>query len=623
MRRYLTIAAFVALVLCTCLVSGARPLENAGPLDLRVENLKNPLGLDESVPRFSWVLRDPTYNAKQTAYEVVVARDPEQLVAGQKALWRSGRVASSQSLNVRYGGPALEAATRYYWQVKVWDAEGQPYAVSQVSWWETGLMKQASWKASWIGYETAEESAVRHAKAQWIASSDSPVHSSGEIPEERIAFRLGVEVNKSVRSATLYATAQDTVGAWVNGVQVLTEQPLPAWKQMPWKKFVRADVTTDLKQGSNSLAIEALRYVINPGGHVGADPTPMISTLYVEYEDGSSATFSTGPQWKVSVNPNTGWQQEGFDDSGWKKAIVPELHYNGFNAPPGNPWIPDSVKALRHTFEVVSPVRSARLYATALGTYELYLNGKPVSEDFFAPGWTDYREHVYYQTYDVTSLVAKGKNAISALLAPGWYSTSLEWFQQPNNYGVTPPALRAQLRIEHADGTVEWVLTGSDWQANSSEILSSELYDGEAQDARRAESGWQTADFAGKDWHNSLVVEPKPLTIEAQDFQPIRAERTLTAISMTEPQKGVYVYDLGQNLAGIERLEVNGTTGTTLRARFAEIVNDDGTIYTDNLRTAQATDYFTLKGGSRFWNQNLPFMAFAILRLRAFQQRCQ
>ena len=77
-----------------------------------------------------------------------------------------------------------------------------------------------------------------------------------------------------------------------------------------------------------------------------------------------------------------------------------------------------------------------------------------------APGWTDYRERVLYQTYDVTALVKSGKNAIGALLAPGWYSTPLEWLQQPNNYGDTPPALRAQLRIEHEDGSVEWVATG-------------------------------------------------------------------------------------------------------------------------------------------------------------------
>ena len=125
-------------------------------------------------------------------------------------------------------------------------------------------------------------------------------------------------------------------------------------------------------------------------------------------------------------------------------------------------------------------MKSARLYATALGAYEMFLNGRRVGDQVLAPGWTDYRERVVYQTYDVTGSVAQGKNAISALLAPGWYETPLEWFQQPNNYGETPPALRAQLRIEHTDGSVEWVATDASWQAAGSYILHSELYDGES-----------------------------------------------------------------------------------------------------------------------------------------------
>ena len=103
-----------------------------------------------------------------------------------------------------------------------------------------------------------------------------------------------------------------------------------------------------------------------------------------------------------------------------------------------------------------------------------------------APGWTDYRERVVYQTYDVTGVLAQGRNAIGALLAPGWYETPLEWFQQPNNYGVTPPALAARnLRIEYDDGSVEWVTDRCDWQAAPSRFCISELYDGETQDARQ------------------------------------------------------------------------------------------------------------------------------------------
>ncbi len=257
------------------------------------------------------------------------------------------------------------------------------------------------------------------------------------------------------------------------------------------------------------------------------------------------------------------------------------------------------MKALRHEFTVSTTIKSARLYATALGDYEIFLNGKRVGNQVLSPGWTDYRERVIYQTYDVTEQLIEGKNAIGALLAPGWYETPLEWFQQPNNYGVTPPALRAQLRIEHADGSVEWVATDAKWQAAPSYILHSELYDGESQDARLWHPGWSDNRSPVDGWKEAAVIDPAPVEIQAQDFQPIRVERTLEAKSLTEPKPGVWVYDFGQNFSGVEQLRVAGPAGTNVRMRFAEVLNPDGTLYTENLRTAKATDHFTLNGNGR------------------------
>jgi alpha-L-rhamnosidase len=207
--------------------------------------------------------------------------------------------------------------------------------------------------------------------------------------------------------------------------------------------------------------------------------------------------------------------------------------------------------------------------------------------------------------------VRNGRNAIGALLAPGWYETPLEWFQQPNNYGDTPPALKAQLRIEHTDGSVEWVGTDASWQANTSEILHSEIYDGETQDARLAQPGWDIAAFEARGWKSAEAIEPKPVAIEAQDFPSIRVERTVTAKSVAEPKPGVYVYDFGQNLAGVERLRVAGPKGTDVKLRFAEIVNADGTVYTDNLRTAKVTDHFILSGkGTEEFTPQFTFHGF-------------
>ena len=467
--------------------------------------------------------------------------------------------------------PALQPSTRYFWLVKVWDAAGKPYAESETSWWETGLLKQEAWRGQWIGYETPEEAAVRHAPAVWIASPEAKALAAEKRSEEHFAYRPTVTLdNKPVLRAALQATGQDTVSAWVNGAQVLTADKFPPWKQMPWKKFVRADVTGKLSAGANTIAIETVHYVDNHSGRATGDAPPMIATLVVEYADGTTATFASGSDWKTAVHAAAGWQQKGFDDAGWRSAVEWKQAPGPMSQPLGHPWIPDSVKILGQEFVTREPgsatvpsIKSARLYATALGAYEFFINGNRAS-DVLAPGWTDYREHVKYQSYDVTADLLYGSNRLWAQLAPGWYETPLEWFQQPNNYGETPPAIKAQLRIEYTDGSVQWVATDATWKAMPSYILHSEIYDGESQDLRKIGPYWNEDNFNIRVLANAVAVEPKIVRVESQDFQPISVEQTLIAKSMIEPKPGVYVYDFGQNFAGVEELRVRGLGGHSM-----------------------------------------------------------
>jgi alpha-L-rhamnosidase len=599
--KYRLLACGFVLGTAAVVLAAQQNASAAGPLALQVDNLTTPLGIDDPVPRFAWRLEDPARGAKQTAYQLLVASSLDRLLPGKADVWDSGRVESDRSTNLAYAGPALQPSTRYYWRVKLWGSAGKPYAPSEVAWWETGLMSQDAWKAQWIGYETPEEAAVRHAAAGWIANPDAKSPEMQKGTEQRFAYRTTITLPQSVRFAALYATGQDTVSAWINGAQVLVENPLTPYTQMPWKKFVRADVTSQLNSGANCLAVEALHYVVNPNGMATADAPPIIATLVVQYADGTWASFASNADWKTAVHAADGWQQKDFDDATWNQAVIWQPISGKRSDALSNPWIPDSVKALQSNFMISTPVKSARLYATALGDYEMFLNGKRVGDQILSPGWTDYRERVIYQTYDVTAQVAAGENVIGALLAPGWYETPLEWFQQPNNYGVTPPALRAQLRIEHIDGSVEWVATDAKWTARQSMIRHSELYDGETQNARwRRASGsasepvWRDDSVWLDDWTPASTIDPKPAEIVAQDFPPIRVERALEPKSATEPKPGVWVYDFGQNFSGVERLRASGPSGTDVRLRFAEVLNADGTVYTDNLRTAKATDHFIL-----------------------------
>jgi len=582
----------------------------SGPVHLRVDNLARPLGIDDVTPRFSWQLEDPARGAQQTGYRVQVATKPELLSDGQADVWDSGQVQSGQSLNVKYAGPAVKPSTRYFWRVTVWGADGKPYPASAADWWETGLLNQDAWRADWIGWETAEEAAERKAPAVWIVNPDAVPGTAKPDSKQQFAFRTSVNVEKPVEQVVLFATGEDTVSAWVNGQQVLAASPFPPYHHLPWKKFVRADVTGQVVEGKNTIAIESVHYIDKYGEKKRKDVPPMIATVVVLYKDGTTVAIASDAKWRSAVEPAAGWESKAFDDSGWKNAVVWEQEKGTDERPLLHPWIPDSVKELRKDFQAGKSVKSARLYATALGTYEVHLNGSLVNAEkltWFAPGWTDYRERVLYQTYDVTQQLKAGQNWLEVLLAPGWYSTPLEWLQQPNNYGDTPPALRAQLRIEHEDGSVAWVSTDASWKADTSYILHSELYDGETQDLRlrssdpahrdeAAMNGAQTRDGTALKWKPVEIIHPKEVRIEAQDFEPIRVDQILTSPKRTEPKPGVLIYDFGQNMAGVERLSVSGRAGTDVQVRVGEVLNADGTLYTENLRTAKATDHFTLSG---------------------------
>ena len=272
-------------------------------MELRVDNLKNPLGIDDATPKFSWQLRDAERGAKQTAYEVLVASSPELLAQGKADVWDSGRVASGQSLNVRYGGPALKPSTRYSWCVKLWGADGKPYRGER-----DGLVGNGPDESGRVeGAVDRLRDAGRGDGAPRAGGCGLRIltpsrRQSRKDAEQRFAYRTTITLPQAVKFAALYATGQDTVAAWVNGAQVLTENPLPPYKQMPWKKFVRADVTAQLSAGKNALAIEVLHYVVNPNGMATDDAPPMIATLVVEYADGTWASFASNADWKTAID---------------------------------------------------------------------------------------------------------------------------------------------------------------------------------------------------------------------------------------------------------------------------------------------------------------------------------
>jgi len=265
--------------------------------------------------------------------------------------------------------------------------------------------------------------------------------------------------------------------------------------------------------------------------------------------------------------------------------------------PPGDPDLPGLVPSpyLRRTFTLTKPVRRARLYATARGLYEARLNGQRVGDALLAPGWTDYTTRIQYQTYDVTTLLRDGENALGAILGTGWYAGYLGFAGQYGLYG-TRPQLLARLHIEYDDGATETIVSDGAWRAATGPILYSDFLMGESYDARADLPRWDAPGYDDAAWTAAAVADRDATPLVADRAEPVRVAQELKPVAITRLDDGAFIVDMGQNMVGWVRLRVAGAAETRVRLRFAEMLDAGGALYTENLRTARQTDTYILKG---------------------------
>ncbi len=263
--------------------------------------------------------------------------------------------------------------------------------------------------------------------------------------------------------------------------------------------------------------------------------------------------------------------------------------------------VPLPTTMLRKPFALDQQVRRAVAYITALGLYELRINGNRVGDHLLAPEWTSYHKRIQYQAHDVTYLLKEGANVIGATLGAGWYAGKIGLRPVRAVYG-SRPRLLLRLDIELADGETKTIVSDGSWRMNDDgPIRSSDIYDGETYDARKEIPGWDGAepsDFDDQGWRAVAVGEdPGQARLVWQPNEPIRVIQELEPMKRTEPKSGVYLYDLGQNMVGWTRIRMKGKAGTTVMIRHGEMLNEDGSLYTTNLRNAYQTDRYTLRGG--------------------------
>ena len=276
---------------------------------------------------------------------------------------------------------------------------------------------------------------------------------------------------------------------------------------------------------------------------------------------------------------------------------------------------------LRREFALPAKPVKARLYITARGLYEARINGTRVGSDAFTPGWTDYRKRIPYQVYDVADLLQVGDNALGAILGDGWYAGYLAWKNNHFVYG-DQLSLLAQLELEFADGTRSTLRSDGTWSTSFGPLLKSDIYNGESYDARLEAPGWDAPGFAAGAWQGAIVVAPPEAALVTRRTLPVRRQEELPVVVQTEPAFGIHVFDLGQNMVGWARVKVRAPAGQVVTLRYAEMLNDDGTLYTTNLRSARCTDVYVCKGGGEeVFEPHFTFHGFRYVELTGLAEK--
>jgi alpha-L-rhamnosidase len=572
------------------------------PGALRCEYCENSLGIDVPHPRLSWVLQSTALEARgqiQTAYQVLAASSEERLASDQADLWDTGKIESDRSTQLPYQGKPLASRQRVSWKVRVWDKLGKASSWSETAFWSMGMLDRTDWKGKWIGLDGGEGGPQGLMQAHWIWSSGS----EPGMRYFRRAFTVPVDGRYPVVDALLFAVASGDSTIYLNGRELAKGEGI--------KTPACRDITERLQPGRNVLAVAAAPSNRGPSG--------LIAALRMELVGGEQMVIHTDQRWRVSQAKAAGWSSAAFQDMGWKQAKV----IGGYGAAPWGDvgWAEHRVlpaRMLRKDFYVTGNVRRATLYLSGLGLFEASLNGQKISADVLVPALSDYDKRVFYMTYDVTNHLKAGENTLAVVLGNGRFFAPRVKVPPTRTFGY--PKLLLQLDIEHSDGGTQRIVSDESWKLTTEgPIRSNNVYDGEIYDATKEKEGWSEPGFDDSGWQQADLVGAPAGVLSAQMIAPIRVMRTLKPIKITHPRPRQYIFDMGQNMVGWCRLTVSGPRGTKVTLRHAETLRQDGTLYMNNLRSARATDVYTLKGqGTEVYEPRFTYHGFRYVELTGF-----
>ena len=281
----------------------------------------------------------------------------------------------------------------------------------------------------------------------------------------------------------------------------------------------------------------------------------------------------------------------------------------------------------RKTFQTDKEIRSARIYIAVGGLYELYVNGERIGDHRLDPLFTRFDRRNLYVTYDVTPQLREGNNAIGVLLGNGWYNhqSKAVW-----DFDRAPwrnrPTFCLDLRITYSDGTVETIPTDLSWKTASGALVFNSIYTGEHYDARLEQKGWNQPDFDDSQWHGVSFRSAPSQQVVAEQSRPIRHVQTFPARSVKQINDRTYLFDFGQNMAGVTRIRMSGEAGTEVRIKHGERLSADGRLDLSNIdvyyrgdqeKEPFQTDILTLSGGEDEFMAGFNYKGFRYVEVTA------
>jgi len=386
----------------------------------------------------------------------------------------------------------------------------------------------------------------------------------------------------------------------INPIGIDTENPRFSWK-ITDKRTGAKQTAYEIVVGEDSLSVKQGK------GNAWQSSRIKSGNTLVVYK-GKKLKPRTRYYWNVFV-----WDKEGKKSS---SSHVSFFETGKMQEKWNARWISDSQDTLlkpapyfRKEIELPKKIVSARIYIAAAGLFELYLNGQKMGNDMLNPMFTRFDRRNLYLTYDATSHIKQGNNAIGVILGNGWYNhqSYAEWNFE-NAVWRNRPAFCMEMHIHFADGTSEVIGSGTDWKTSSGPIIFNSIYTGEHYDARKEKEieGWSMPDFNDNKWTFAIEREPPSNTVSAQSLHPIRIIKEFANPECTKINDSVYVYKLPENIAGVSKLTIKGDKGTAIRVKHGETLNhlnrvDQSTIdiYANqkNGEDPFQTDIYILKGG--------------------------